>query len=61
MNQFAPFVRIGLRVFGGYAIGRGWADEDQLWMFTDPELIGAASLILSEGWYALAKWRGWTK
>lgn len=61
MDNLSPFIRIGLRILGGYLIGRGLASEEDLWIFTDPELVGALSIAASEGWYALAKWRGWAK
>jgi len=61
MTNLAPFIRIGLRIFGGYLIGRGYADEGDLWIFTDPELVGALALMASEGWYLLAKRYGWSK
>lgn len=61
MNSAAPFVRIGLRILGGYMIGRGWADEETTAMFIDPEVVGAVALMLSEGWYFLAKKFDWVK
>lgn len=60
-GNIAPFVRIALRILGGYLIGRGLAGEDDMRLFTDPELVGAVTIAVSEGWYALAKWRGWSK
>lgn len=61
MEHLSPFIRIGLRILGGYLIGVGLASEDDLWLFTDPEVVGAATIAVSEAWYALAKWRGWSK
>lgn len=61
IESISPFVRIALRIFGGFMIGRGYAYESDMWIFTDPEIIGVFSLAISECWYALAKWRGWSK
>lgn len=61
IDAISPFIRIGLRIFGGYMIGAGYASDADLWIFTDPELIGALALAVSEGWYAFAKWQGWGK
>lgn len=62
MGNLTPFVRIGLRIFGGFMIGQGWADEATAAMFyTDPQVIGAVALGISEGWYLLAKRFDWAK
>lgn len=61
MDRAAPFIRIGLRYLGGALIGWGYATEDDLWVLDDPELVGAISVALSEGWYLLAKKFGWAK
>lgn len=60
MEQLMPFIRIGLRIFGGYMIGRGWGDEETISMiYNDPQIIGAVALVISEGWFLLAKRFGW--
>lgn len=59
--MIAPFVRIGLRILGGFLIGRGYASEADLWMLEDPEVVGALALLISEGWYFLAKRYDWAK
>jgi len=61
MSNLSPFVRIALRIIGGYLIGAGYASEDDLWIFTDPELVGAVALVVSEAWYFAAKRFGWSK
>lgn len=56
METMTPFIRIGLRIFGGFMIGQGWADEEiaaMLW--ADPQVVGIVALAISEGWYLLAK------
>lgn len=59
MKNIAPIVRIGLRIFGGFMIGRGYISSDSLWIFSDEEVIGLLSIGLSEGWYLLSKRYGW--
>lgn len=61
IDAISPFVRIGLRIFGGFMIGRGYASEADMWIFNDPELIGVIALAISEGWYVLARKKGWGK
>jgi hypothetical protein len=61
MTTLAPFIRIALRIFGGFLMGAGYVSETDLWIFTDPELVGALALLASEGWYLLAKRYGWSK
>ena len=62
MNHLTPFIRIGLRIFGGFMIGRGYTDEATAAIFyEDPNLIGAIALGVSEGWYLLAKRFDWMK
>lgn len=62
IQNLTPFIRIGLRIFGGFMIGRGWTDETTAALFyEDPQLIGAISLSISEGWYLLAKRFDWVK
>lgn len=62
MESLAPFVRIGLRILGGFMIGQGWADDEiaaMLW--ADPQVVGIVALGISEGWYFLAKRFDWAK
>lgn len=60
--NLTPFVRIGLRIFGGYMIGQGMANEDAVqFLWTDPEIAGAVAIAISEGWYFMAKRFGWSK
>ncbi len=62
METMTPFIRIGLRIFGGFMIGQGWADEEiaaMLW--ADPQVVGIVALGISEGWYLLAKRFDWAK
>jgi len=62
INTLTPFVRIALRIFGGFMIGNGYADvENASVYFQNAELIGAISLIISESWYSLARKFGWEK
>tara|TARA_R110002110_G_scaffold37601_2_gene124023 strand:- start:2364 stop:2540 length:177 start_codon:yes stop_codon:yes gene_type:complete len=57
----APFIRIALRVLAGVLMGYGLDKEtaDLLWM--DPELVGVLTLLVTEGWYWLARKNGWAK
>ena len=62
MENLTPFIRIGLRIFGGFMIGRGWTDaETAALLYTDPQIVGAVALMLSESWYLLAKKFDWAK
>ena len=61
MSNFSPFVRIGLRIIGGILIGRGYIEEKDIWIFSDQEIIGAATILVSEAWYLAAKKFGWSK
>ena len=61
IDAISPFIRIGLRVFGGFMIGKGYLSEADMWIFSDQELIGVLALLVSEGWYILAKKKGWAK
>lgn len=61
MDKIAPFIRIGLRVAGGFLIGRGMDPEAAAILYTDPEIAGAIVLAISEGWYLLARRMGWAK
>ena len=58
-NNLAPWVRIGLRIFGGYLIGKGYASEADVAMIYDPEVQGVIIIAVSEGWYLLSKRFGW--
>jgi hypothetical protein len=59
MIDASPLARIGLRILGGFLVGRGLATEDSLWIFSDPEFVGLVALALSEVWYLVAKKMGW--
>lgn len=59
MGNIAPFVRIGLRIVGGFLIGKGWASEQDVTILMDPEIIGVICLVISEGWFLAAKKFGW--
>ena len=61
MSDVAPFVRIGLRILGGYMVGKGHISEESLPLFRDPEVIGAVVLVLNEAWYFAARRFGWAK
>ncbi len=63
-DDFAPFARILLRYFGGALISAGIALSPDT--ITDPDVVqivciimGALCTAISEGWYVLAKKRGW--
>jgi hypothetical protein len=60
----APVARIALRYAGGVLIAKGWAHDPSA--FADPDLVQAVCYIgagvcavLSEGWYVLARKKGW--
>jgi hypothetical protein len=64
-ESLAPAVRIGLRYLVGFLIAKGWAVDPAA--ASDAGLVQAvcylgagASFFISEGWYWLAKRRGWT-
>lgn len=59
MKDFAPLARIVMRIIGGILVGRGYASEDSMWIFTDPEVVGIVTLVLSEGWWLAARKFGW--
>ena len=61
MNHLSPFIRIGLRIAGGFLIGKGYVDEETAAMFSTTEVVGAIALVISEGWYAMAKKFDWVK
>lgn len=65
-DALAPLVRILLRWLGGFLIAKGIASSPDA--FTDPDLVSVACYALaavcglvSEGWYALARRRGWSR
>lgn len=64
MDILSPLVRIGLRYLSGILIAKGYSVNPDL--FTDPDVVsiacfGAGGLcaIVSEGWYTIARRRGW--
>jgi hypothetical protein len=65
-DALAPLVRILLRWLGGFLIAKGLASSPDA--FTDPDLVtvicfavaGICGLV-SEGWWALARRRGWSR
>lgn len=61
VDRLFPFVRIILRVFGGFMIGKGWVDSDTAAMFNTAEVVGAISLLVAEVWYWAANKFGWSK
>ena len=61
VQTLSPFIRIGLRIFGGFMLGKGWVDEETASMFSTAEIVGILALGISEGWYALAKRFDWSK
>jgi hypothetical protein len=61
-DNIGPFVRIFLRYFGAALITKAGLKID----VTDPDietiailLVGSVCTAISEGWYILAKKRGW--
>ncbi len=59
-----PVVRIGLRYLGGFLVAKGFHVNPE--SFTDPDLVqivcfasGGMCAVASEGWWALARRRGW--
>lgn len=59
IQTLSPFVRIALRIFGGFMIGKGWVDADTVAMFNTAEVVGAVSLVIAEAWYWAANKFGW--
>lgn len=65
----APFIRIALRYLTGPLIIFGVINESEASdIISDPELmqwislgLGMLAPVVSEGWYALARWWGWSK
>lgn len=53
-----PIVRNGLRVAAGAMIGIGFSEETA-GALNNEVMIGFATLVLSEGWYLLAKRFNW--
>lgn len=60
MSNLQPWIRITIRIAGGIAIGRGWADQGTVSMFYDPAVLGAIALGANELWYITAKRFGWS-
>lgn len=65
-DVIAPIVRILLRYAGGVLIARGLAHDPAT--FADPDLIQAGCylgaglcVVVSEGWWWLARKRGWER
>jgi hypothetical protein len=62
--NLTPIIRILLRVVAGYLIGAGVDADVANLLHTDPHLAGAIAggivWAASEGWYWLAKRRGWS-
>ena len=58
-----PIVRIVLRVLAGVLVGWGMPEDAAEMLWTDEELVaqvtGALIWAATEGYYALAKRRGW--
>ncbi len=61
IEMLSPWVRIALRIIGGFFIGWGMDPEAAKMLWTDPQLIGAVCIALSEGWYLVARRMGWSK
>lgn len=65
----APFIRIALRYLTFPLIIFGLINETEAAdIISDPELtqwislgLGMLSPLIAEGWYALARWWGWSK
>ena len=62
----APLARVLLRYVGGALIASGFAINPAT--LTDPDVVqvacffvGAGCTVLSEGWWALARSKGWTQ
>lgn len=56
MDNLTPFIRIALRVGGGFLVGKGWADETVVEIFyEDPLLIGSIAIGIAEIWYWFAR------
>lgn len=59
--DLAPFVRIGLYAITGW-LGGAFLDPDTVaYIRDDPGVLMAVTGAVAAGWYALAKWRGWSK
>jgi hypothetical protein len=55
---FPQIVRIALRILAGYLIGKG-GNAEIAGVLVDETTVGVVALIVSEGWFVIAKWRGW--
>jgi len=60
MSGLAPFIRIGLRILGGYLVGRGLSDDIAAEIYSD-EMVGAVVLGGNEVWDMLARRYGWAR
>lgn len=58
MNTLEPIIRNGLRVLAGYIIAKG-GDPELTALLYSPEVAGIIVLAATEGWYWLAKRKGW--
>lgn len=63
--DYGPFARIFLRYLGGALVAHGIMRDPAALL--DPDVVQVACIVLgagcsalSEGWYALAKKRGWS-
>lgn len=61
MDKLAPFIRIGLRIGGGFLVGKGYASEDTAAALINEEIIGAIVVAISEAWYWAARRYAWEK
>lgn len=60
VDKIAPFVRIFLYAITGVFAGE-WLDAATVELIrNDPALLMVISGGIAAGWYALAKWRGWS-
>ena len=57
--MMGPIVRIVLRVIAGALIGAGYLPKEALPDVLDPALVGGIVWALTEGFYWVAKRRGW--
>lgn len=66
MDLAGPLIRVGLRYVAGLLVAKGMASEANL--LSDPDLVQVASYAgaavcsgISEGWWYLARKKGWTQ
>lgn len=57
----APIIRILMRYLSAFLIAKGYFGEGDAGLFMDEELIGFIVAAMSEGWYALAKIKKWSR